>query len=262
MPHCPTDTELLRLALTPEGSESAAGAPARHVAECARCQRELDELRDAVAGLRAGDAPGADGSAACLDDDAIATLAEGFPDGRAPQLDLVHLAGCAHCRARVAGVSQLLRNAQVAAEVRHLEAAADGSGTRKRWLPLAGGLAATALLVLAVRSSLSRRHDVQLREEPVTLIAAPVPLQPIGIVARVDLLSWHAVPRATQYRVTLFAQDGSTVWETSTADTVVTLAPGTRLAPGAVYYWKVEARTDWNRWTASELVDVRIGARP
>jgi hypothetical protein len=204
----------------------------------------------------------ANGSAACLDDDAIAALAEGFSEGGAPQGDLEHLAGCASCRARVAAVSRLLRNEEVAGELRRLEVG-DGAGGSRRWLRTAAGLAAAAALVLVVRSiSLSHRPGFQLREEPVTLIAAPVPIEPIGTVARVDSLSWHTVARATQYRVTLFRQDGSTAWDTSTADTVVALPPEARPAPGAVYYWKVEARTDWNRWTASELIEIRIGSSP
>lgn len=194
---------------------------------------------------------------ACLDDDALAALAAGEPASLA---ELEHLADCAHCAARVTAVSRLLQSDEVSAELRGLETPAGAAPWRRRLVRVAGGIAAAAVIVLAVRAVRGpARPGVQLREQPVTLVSPPVPLQPSGTVARVDSLSWRTVPRATQYRVTLFAQDGSTVWETSSADTVVFLAPGITLTPGAVYYWKVEARTDWNRWTASELIEVRIG---
>jgi hypothetical protein len=196
---------------------------------------------------------------ACLDDDALAALAGGEP---ASPAELEHLAHCSQCAARVAALSRLLQSHEVSAELRALEAPSGAAAWRSRLIRVAGGLAAAAVLVLAIRAGLGPgRHAAQLREQPVTLVSPPIPLQPSGAVTRVDSLSWRSVSRATQYRVTLFAQDGSTVWDTSSADTVVVLAPGIALAPGAVYYWKVEARTDWNRWTASELIEIRIAGR-
>jgi hypothetical protein len=250
---CPSDAELLRLALMPEGSAPSSDPVARHVAECPRCQRELAELRESAAGLKEAEGPGPEDSGACLDDEAIAAVVEGRSDGRA----LAHLAECGACRERVAEISRLLRHDPVAAEVRGIAAAVDETG-RGRWLRLGLGVAA-AVAVMAVYGIGRTPRPDRLREEPVTLISAPVPVQPAGAVGRVDSLSWHAVARATQYRVTLFGQDGSTVWETGTTDTVVTLPAGIRLAPGGVYYWKVQARTDWNRWTASEMVEIRVG---
>ena len=96
-------------------------------------------------------------------------------------------------------------------------------------------------------------------EEPVTLISAPILLKPTGTVARVDALSGRSVPRATQYRLTLFTQEGTTAWDTETSDTTVALPANVHLVSGATYYWKVEARTDWNRWTSSDMVEIRIG---
>ena len=193
---------------------------------------------------------------ACLDDDAIAALAGGEP---AAPAELEHLAGCAQCAARLAAVSRLLGSDEVAAELRRLEAPAGAAAWRRRLVRVAGGLAAAAILVVAFRALRGPPlPGDQLREEPMTVMAPPVPVQPSGTVERVDSLSWHGVSRATQYRVTLFTQDGSTVWETSSADTTVALGTAVRLAPGAVYYWKVEARTDWNRWTTSEMVEIRI----
>ena len=127
---------------------------------------------------------------------------------------------------------------------------------------MAGGVAAAAVLVLLVRTvAVSRVPEPVHREEPVTLISAPVLVRPVGAVARVDSLLWRTVARATQYRLTLFTQEGMTLWETGTVDTTVALPEAVKLLPGAVYYWKVEARTDWNRWTASDMIEIRIRGR-
>jgi hypothetical protein len=204
--------------------------------------------------------PEAEPALACLDDLTIAALADGTLADAARAAALQHLATCAACRERVARVSDLLHDPAVEQEIRALETQSAPASPRSRWIRIAAGVAAAALVVLAVRSTRTLlQQDLRLRETPVTLISSPTLLQPTGTVARVDTLRWGAVPRATQYRVTLFSQEGATVWETSTSDTVVAIGAGVRLIAGAVYYWKVEARTDWNRWTASELIEIRIG---
>src|SRR5262249_21305624 len=121
--------------------------------------------------------------------------------------------------------------------------------------------AAAGVALLLIRTVDRSRGPDRQREEPVTLISAPVPLGPAGIVDHVESLSWRSVPRAYQYRVTLFSEDGETVWETRTGDTVVTFPDTHQLKPEAAYYWKVEARSGWNRWSTSDLVEIRIRSR-
>jgi hypothetical protein len=259
---CPTDAELLQYRRSSATSAPATDPIGRHLMECARCQGELAELRRAASLLRSAETLAAPGESVCLDDLTIAALAEGALDSTARQPAIDHLLTCGHCRQRVAEVARMLRDATVAAEVRAVEVAPERSRPSRRWLGVAGGVAAAAVLVLLVRTvAVPRVPEPVHREEPVTLISAPVLLQPTGAVAGVDSLSWRSVPRATQYHLTLFAQEGTTVWDTETSDTAVALPATVHLVAGATYYWKVEARTDWNRWTASDMIEIRIRGR-
>jgi hypothetical protein len=96
------------------------------------------------------------------------------------------------------------------------------------------------------------------RAPTITAISSPVPMSPVGIVALAETLRWATVPGADRYRVTLFDDAGGVVYETQTAATVVALPDSVHLTPGRSYLWKVEARTGWGRWSASELVEFSI----
>jgi hypothetical protein len=249
---CPSDAELMEYWRSP----STAGPIGRHVEQCPTCQREIAAFQRAgnlVAGV---ELEPVESATSCLDDLAVAALVENRLDATERQVAVGHLSRCSECRRRVGAVSRAVEDDAIAREIRAVESIPVGSA--RRWLRAAGGLAAAAVALFVIRTvDHSRRRDVQ-REEPVTLISAPRPVQPTGIVDHVESLSWRSVPRAYQYRVTLFSEDGTTVWETGTGDTVVTIPATVHLNVEAPYYWKVEARSDWDRWAASELVEIRI----
>jgi len=48
------------------------------------------------------------------------------------------------------------------------------------------------------------------------------------------------------------------LFETQLADTLAALPDSILLDPGRPYLWKVEARTGWQRWSASGLVEFSI----
>ena len=101
------------------------------------------------------------------------------------------------------------------------------------------------------------------RAPPPATATTPVPLAPIGPVADAAILRWSAVAGADRYRVTLFDAGGRVVYEARLPDTVAALPDSIVLAPGRTYLWKVEARTGFDRWAASELVEFSIaGNRP
>lgn len=263
MSRCPTEAELLEYVVR----AGALGPPedriGRHVVECPRCGPLVAGLRHGVDLLRGGESLASPPESTCLDELTITTLAERGLDSPLGRAATDHLLACANCRKRVADLSRLLRDDRVAAEIRSLEALPVLPDRKRWWLRAAGGLAAAAVLVLLVRTTGPREvRDPVYREEPVTLMTAPVPLEPAGTVTEVDSLSWRGVSRASQYRVVLFSQEGATVWESVTSDTVIAVPASVRLHDGATYYWKVEARTDWNRWTASEMTEIRIRRSP
>ncbi len=59
--------------------------------------------------------------------------------------------------------------------------------------------------------------------------------------------------------MTLFDKVGKLLFEMESADTMTALPDSIGLAPGRLYLWKVEARTGWERWVSSELIEFRVG---
>jgi hypothetical protein len=258
MSRCPSKEALLEYWATTRSSDPSPDPVGAHVAVCVRCQGELAELGNTVGFIAVAGAAAARPASPCLDDVVIAALAHHDLDRTTQSRAVDHLVLCGDCRSRFSTVWGMLADEAVAAEIHRIERLPRPAGHAGRWLRLGVGLAGAAAIVLLIRTAGAPSGRVRDREEPVTLISAPSPLQPAGSVTRVDSMSWRAVPRAHQYRVILFARNGSTVWEGQTGDTVVAVPPSISLVPGATYFWKVEARTDWNRWTASGLVEIRI----
>ena len=185
----------------------------------------------------------------CLDELALAAAAE----GKASAGTIEHLSRCSACRAQVAHLTRLLADSAVAEEVRRL----DGP-SRTGWRParrLLGVAAAAALVLLAVIPALPRDRDAGdgFRDEaPVAPAAAPALLEPVVTSEAADL-RWTAVPAASQYRVTVFDAEGALVWSVETSDTSAAIPVGAALAPETQYWWRVEARVDFDRWNASRL---------
>ena len=76
-------------------------------------------------------------------------------------------------------------------------------------------------------------------------------------------LVWSSVPYANNYRVRMFDADGTVLWEREATDTVVPIPDSMALRPLLLYYWRVEARTGFDRRAESDLVEFRLeGRRP
>ena len=101
-------------------------------------------------------------------------------------------------------IARLLGDASVAGEVGRLE-----GGLLRRRLPRAvAGLAAAAVLVLALLPLLPRTESGdEFRDEPLSQ-AAPVLVAPLARAERLESLRWHGVEGASQYRVTVFDEEG------------------------------------------------------
>ena len=186
----------------------------------------------------------ADRAAHLTSEDAAAYLDRAVSESERARIE-AHLGGCDACREDVVGALRLLRQ----------------RSANRRWL---GGLgiaaAAAAVLVLAIRpGGLDSPPGSAYREPPITRAAAPTPITPRGAVLAVHRLAWSSVPLADRYRVRLFDAGGAVLWQTELQDTTAAAPRAVLLTPGLVYYWKVEARTGFDRWAASELTRFTIG---
>lgn len=206
--------------------------------------------------LRAGGE--AEVTPACLDDDTIASLAEGVLDAAARPPLLAHAVECDRCRTALAMVVRALGDPAVQHEVRAVERR---GGNRTRWLALAG-VAAAALLALVVRMPRTTIPDSPHRASPITAAPAPQAVSPVGAVAGVRQLRWTPVAGAERYRVTLFDANGTVLYEAEQPGTELTLPDSVVPGPGVRRWWRVEAQLGFDRWAASDLNEFVIAGDP
>ena len=191
----------------------------------------------------------------CQPDDVIAALADGSLAPEVRGSVLPHVASCARCRGAVASLARALADPVVAREI-------SVSSGRRRWYRITVPLAAAAVLLLLLSSPAGERSPVHRGPPPPPPATTPVPRSPLGAVAAVDDLRWSPVAGADRYRVTVFDATGGVVYGTEVSDTVLAFPDSVALVPGASYLWKVDARTGFDRWAASELAQFRVVAGP
>ncbi len=166
-----------------------------------------------------------------------------YLDGRALPTDRAavehHLGTCAECRTEWLAVTDLVPSRPV---------------DRRMWLASLGAAAAVVLLLLVPRPERPALH----REPEVLTAVAPVVLSPAGAVMSARQLEWSRVPGVDRYRVTVFDSAGAVAWQAVATDTIVTLPSSVTLVPGTPYYLRVHARSGFDRWTESKLVEFRI----
>jgi hypothetical protein len=190
----------------------------------------------------------------CLDADTLGALAEGSLEPATRVAALGHVSSCTLCRQAVASVARALDDGLITHEIAFVA----GHGRRfTPWLRIAVPLAAAAVLVLLLRAPAgdSPAH----RGPPPTPATVPIPRSPVGVVAAVEHMRWTHVDGADLYRLTVFDAASRVVFTTSLADTLLTLPDSVALAPHQTYLWKVDARTGFDRWATSELVQFSIG---
>jgi hypothetical protein len=100
------------------------------------------------------------------------------------------------------------------------------------------------------------------RDAVLTGTLAPRTIMPSGQTGHRGSLVWTSVPLADLYEVTLFGAEGSVIWVEETTDSVALVPDSLGLQAGETYFWKVRARTGWDRWSESDLTEFRIVARP
>jgi hypothetical protein len=191
----------------------------------------------------------------CLDEHTVAALADGTLEADARGRALAHVATCALCRRAVASVAEALADGPITHEIEVVE------GRRRRLAPflrIGAPLAVAATVLLFLWSPADDRSSGHRGPPPPPPATAPVPRSPIGAVTAVRDLRWSHVAGADRYRVTVFDATGGVVYAAEASDTVVAFPDSVALVPGAAYLWKVDARTGFDRWAASELVEFRL----
>ncbi len=249
-PFCPSDAVLMRLALGADDHAAAA-----HADGCEWCRPALEQLKGLADELRWAD-EGVRTGANCLDEFTVARLA----DGGGTAVELGHLAQCAACRAEVSAVASATGQASLAAEIERLERPVR-HGWQRHALAFGAVAAVVAVAVLLARTpgTVPAGQTVYRDVSPVAA-AGPVVLTPADVaVSRPIRLVWRPTAEARQYRVTVFDAEGSIVWEGTTADTAAAVPASVPLAEGVAYWWRVEARVGFDRWTQSELTAFSVG---
>ena len=191
----------------------------------------------------------------CLDVEMISALADGTLAADARAQALAHMATCVYCRRAIASVAGALADGPVTHEIEVVE---DRVSRSRRVVRIVIPLAAAATVLVLLWAPTENTDPIHRGGSQETV---PVPVGPVGAVADGSSFLWKAVAGADRYRVTLFDTRGDVLYETETLDTTMVLPDSARLIIGQLYLWKVEARTSWDRWTESELVQFTI-ARP
>jgi len=179
---------------------------------------------------------------------------------------IAHLATCANCRDQVRSVAALIRAPSIVAEIGRIETSTAATVRRPWRFVGAGALTAVAAAaafmvagsggpVVATLPMVAVTDSETHREPGMTTTVAPSLIAPVGAMAAADTFRWTSVPRADRYRLTVFDREGRTVWEAEGSDTAMARPDSIAGQSGTAYLWKVEARTGWDRWVASELVE-------
>jgi len=248
-------------------------AQARHVTSCQSCREKVARTRRLLGDIAAQSvemSPPAPAAGPCLGESVLAQLVDGEHTNQRVE-HLAHLAACARCREELTALAALLADNDVAAEVRSVEAStrATAKGRRLTIGPLSrsralGVLTAAAAVLVFARPIGERLASSGLRgsHPTITAIDAPELLSPKESSGVPLTFRWSAVPGSDRYRLTMFDASGRVVYGATVTDTILALPDSVAVVPGATYLWKVEARTDVDRWTPSELTELRIVPLP
>jgi hypothetical protein len=105
--------------------------------------------------------------------------------------------------------------------------------------------------------------DLIHRESPIAATVSPRALAPSAQTGLPLTLRWSSVPLANNYLARIYDAQGVVLFERETTDTLL-LIGRIGLRPETPYYWKVEARSGFDRSTSSALTEftVRSSERP
>lgn len=196
----------------------------------------------------------------CLDEAALVALAWGGTDHRT-STNIDHVAGCEYCRRRLSDIVRLAHDPTIKHEIEALEPPRRITTRRfTRRTLIFGTLAAAAAVAVLISPFQSMKNRELRREAGNPSAVAPRIISSAELRSRNERLRWSSAPHADLYRVRIWNQNGDVVWSTETTDTLVSV-PGV-IQSGVRYMWVVDARTAWDRWVSSDLVELQIQKTP
>lgn len=119
-------------------------------------------------------------------------------------------------------------------------------------------LAAGVAGILTARSSPPSPEAFQHRDEALDVTWTPEIRAPVGDVTTVSAFRWSPVTSADLYRVRIYSDEGTVIWEAETQAAHLAWPSELRLASNTRYLWEVEARVGFDRWVNSDLVRFRV----
>lgn len=259
MPDNCLDSKALLAFATGRMAPEVAAAAERHLANCLTCRTEAEQLRAAVRAMphalpdRAPPGP-------CLDEVAIAALADGALEGDPLKAALAHIESCWRCRREYEALARLIAEPEIRAEAEGREV--PGLPAR-RWTRIAGGVgiaAAAVLMVTLVVPRLAPPTAVH-RDSTITSGTLPLVLEPVGEVTSFTGFRWQPVADADRHEVVLYSEDGTVLWETTTTEDYAVPPDSVQLQPGRAYFWRVRARVGFDQWSESPLHRFTLRAR-
>ncbi|MGD8867848.1 MAG: zf-HC2 domain-containing protein [Gemmatimonadales bacterium] len=260
---CPGDYEkILWLFDDLPGNDRARVAD--HIASCQRCAEDLVSLRRAVTLLEAHEGAGTPkDDNECLDEADLAGWVDGSLDSESRASVLSHVSNCPRCRHAAASLVGALRSDPVAPAIRELERSdvpAHALGRRRRYRlgAVAAAIAAVLAGIVFLRPTDLEIEEAAHRDVSPGAISLPQPIAPLGELAAVEAFTWSAVSGADRYRLTVFDEEGTVVWEAETEETRLAVPTTVRFERGVQFFWKVHARVGFDRWLDSELVTFTI----
>ena len=215
----------------------------------------MGHLRQSIASLASSRGVELEGGPDCLEAETVAALADGsLPSGRR-SVAVAHLAVCGHCRVELAAICSALHDPAVDGAIRHSRPTPALARARVAGLSLLA-CAAAAILIVAVRRP-NQETTPQLRDDALPAVA-PVALAPNGSLPALSPFRWSRVSGADLYHVTVFTNDGTIAWEAETSDTTIAAPATAGLRPDVDYFWKVDARTEFDRWSGSRMMEFQV----
>ena len=158
-----------------------------------------------------------------------------------------HLDSCASCRSAILEVSRMAESYQAASDPNR---AVPVSPRRRRGVRVGLVAAAAAGLAIVWLGNVRNNPETPPTRSVTTIAADRRPVVEVvsppenALAHRSGLTFVWRSAGTTVYRFALLDETGQTVMDKDVSDTVLVLPPETRLAPGHLYFWRVDAIAD------------------